>query len=217
EGVRNPDLKAFDYFLFHAPYCKLVQKSFGRLFYNDFIRNPENPIFNSVQQFRDMNAEEALRSKDVEKAFIAISKADYAKKVAPTLLASTQVGNMYCASLYACLASALSNIPVDELVGKRLGLFSYGSGLASTLFSFRIIKPITEIHKVLDISSRLESRVEVPPEKFVETLHLREKTHGKKDFKVTGDGSPIKDALFKGTYYLEHIDSKWRRTYKRYI
>ncbi|XLR23651.1 hypothetical protein S83_051551, partial [Arachis hypogaea] len=27
-----------NYFVFHSPYNKLVQKSFGRLFYNDFLR-----------------------------------------------------------------------------------------------------------------------------------------------------------------------------------
>ncbi|MCI21650.1 hydroxymethylglutaryl-CoA synthase, partial [Trifolium medium] len=29
-----------DYFVFHSPYNKLVQKSFGRLYFNDFLRNP---------------------------------------------------------------------------------------------------------------------------------------------------------------------------------
>lgn len=31
-------------FLFHTPYCKLVQKSFARLLLNDFLRDP-NPDF----------------------------------------------------------------------------------------------------------------------------------------------------------------------------
>lgn len=30
-------LDDFDYFCFHAPYCKLVQKSFARLCLNDFL------------------------------------------------------------------------------------------------------------------------------------------------------------------------------------
>lgn len=102
-------------------------------------------------------------------------------------------------------------------MGKRFGMFSYGSGLASTLFSFKVIKPIPEIQKVLDIQNRLKSRIVVAPEKFVEVMRLREESHGKKDFKVVGDASPPEDTFFKGTYYLDSIDSKWRRTYKRLV
>lgn len=63
-----------------------------------------------------MSIEESFKSKDLEKAFIGISKAEYEKRVKPNLLSATEIGNMYCASIYSCLATALSNIPVDELV-----------------------------------------------------------------------------------------------------
>lgn len=70
-----------------------------------------------------MSAEESFRSKDLEKAFITLSKSDYNKRVIPTLLAATQIGNMYCASLYGSLASLLSNVPSDELVCKCIYLY----------------------------------------------------------------------------------------------
>lgn len=38
EGGSGVSLDDFDYFCFHAPYCKLVQKSFARLYVNDFFR-----------------------------------------------------------------------------------------------------------------------------------------------------------------------------------
>ncbi|CAG8432849.1 7337_t:CDS:2 [Diversispora eburnea] len=189
ENCENPSVKSFDYFLFHTPYCKLIQKSFGRLLYNDFIRKSDDPIFESVQKFKSMKSEETYKSKDLEKAFIGISKTEYENKVKPTLLAATEIGNMYCASLYGCLAAALSIIPTDEL-------------------------PIPEIQESLDILNRLKSRIEVTPEKFEEVMNLREKTHGKMDFQAVGDGSSLEDTFFKGTYYLDTIDSKWRRTYK---
>ncbi|RGB30289.1 hydroxymethylglutaryl-coenzyme A synthase C terminal-domain-containing protein [Rhizophagus diaphanus] len=215
EKIETPTIKLFDYVLFHAPYCKLVQKSYARLYYNDFKRNPDNSIFESVQQFKDMSAEESFRSKDLEKAFITLSKSDYNKRVIPTLLAATQIGNMYCASLYGSLASLLSNVPSDELIGKRVGMFSYGSGLSSSFFSFQINKSIADISKVLDVPNRLKSRLELTPKQFSEVMRLREETHGKKDYKPVGDDSLVKDAFFSGTYYLEEIDSKWRRSYKR--
>ncbi|KAH9721686.1 Hydroxymethylglutaryl-CoA synthase [Citrus sinensis] len=34
-----------DYFMFHSPYNKLVQKSFARLLFNDFMRNARLPSF----------------------------------------------------------------------------------------------------------------------------------------------------------------------------
>jgi hypothetical protein len=34
-------VSSFDYLLFHSPYNKLVQKSIGRLLYNDYVRNPK--------------------------------------------------------------------------------------------------------------------------------------------------------------------------------
>jgi len=196
EKVEKPTVKFFDYLLFHAPYCKLVQKSYARLFYNDFTRNPDDPSFVSVQQFKDMSAEESFRSKDLEKAFVGLSKSDYGKRVLPTLLTATQIGNMYCASLYGTLASLLSNVTADELIGKRVGMFSYGSGLSSSLFSFQFKKSIADISKVLDIPNRLKTRLEFTPKQFSEVMRLREETHGKKDYKPVGDSSSVKEAFF---------------------
>jgi hydroxymethylglutaryl-CoA synthase len=45
-----------------------------------------------------------------------------------------QVGNMYTASLYAGLAS-LVEAKGAELEGKRLLLFSYGSGITAGMFT----------------------------------------------------------------------------------
>jgi len=72
-----------------------------------------------------MNAEESWTSKELEKAFIGLSKSDYNKRVIPTLLAPSQVGNMYSASLYSTLASLLSNVPANDLVCKRSLFFFF--------------------------------------------------------------------------------------------
>ena len=90
-----------------------MQKSFARLFYNDFRRNPDNPDYSSL---KDFTYEESLTSKDLERTLLALSKADFLKKVSPSLDVASQVGNMYCASLYGCLVSLVSNIPSDDLV-----------------------------------------------------------------------------------------------------
>ncbi|KAG5028216.1 hypothetical protein JHK87_011730 [Glycine soja] len=63
----------------------------------------------------------------------------------------------------------------DAKDGKRVILFSYGSGLTSTMFSLQLREgqhpfSLSNIAKVMDVSSKLKSRLEFPPEKFVETM-----------------------------------------------
>nr|CAG8566236.1 2878_t:CDS:2 [Entrophospora candida] len=215
EKVEDPTIKFFDYALFHSPYCKLVQKSYARLFYSDFKRNPTLEGFESVLQFQNIDYEESLRSKELEKALVGISKSFYQSRVLPTLLLATQIGNMYCASLYGTLVSLLSSEDVKDLIGKRVAMFSYGSGLSSSFFSFQIKKSVKDISEKLNIKNRLDSRLIVQPEKFAKVMNSREETHGKKDFEPNGDNSSIDETMFEGTYYLEKIDSKWRRFYKR--
>ena len=47
--------------------------------------------------------------KNFEKAFGDVAADAYAKKIKPTLVAATEVGNMYTASVYACLVSYLAS------------------------------------------------------------------------------------------------------------
>jgi len=47
-----------DYYVFHAPYNKLVQRSFSRMMYNDFMANPSRPEYASVQRFVNLKKSE---------------------------------------------------------------------------------------------------------------------------------------------------------------
>ena len=72
--------------------------------------------------------------------------------------------------------------------GKRVGLFSYGSGLAATMFSFKAGEGSGDftldrmVQSISDLKSRLESRVKISPDNFAKIMKLREDTHqaGKK-------------------------------------
>ena len=88
-----------DYCVFHCPFNKLVQKSFGRLLYNDFLRNPEDVKFAEATRFKSLKVEETYFDKDLEKTFVGLSKDLYNEKVLPSCLLSKQLGNMYTASL----------------------------------------------------------------------------------------------------------------------
>ncbi|KAJ2999353.1 hypothetical protein HDV02_003134 [Globomyces sp. JEL0801] len=215
-GVESPTIENFDYMTFHSPYGKLVQKSFGRLLYNDFLRTTDTAKFGeSLEKLRSVSLEESYTNRDIEKGFMAFSKEAFNSKVGPATMASKNLGNMYCASLYGALASLLSNVDADVLLNKRIGLFSYGSGLASSMFSITVRGDTSEIKSKLNVQERLNNRTCIEPSAYDEVMLLREKTHNCKDYQPTGQVD--EQSLFKGTFYLEGVDSKFRRTYARYV
>ena len=68
-----------------------------------------------LESFKTLKLEDTYFDKNVEKTFVAVSKNMFAEKVEPTLLMAKMIGNMYCGSLYGCLASLLSQRS-DQLV-----------------------------------------------------------------------------------------------------
>lgn len=160
-------LDRFDYMSFHAPNCKLVAKSYGRLLYNDFLQDPSSPAFADVPpELRDMDYTKSLADKVLEKTFMGLTKKRFNERVAPSTEVPTMCGNMYCASVYGGLVSLLSNVDSAALQGKRIGIFSYGSGLASSLFSVKVTGSTENIQKTLNLKERLAARRTVAPEVY---------------------------------------------------
>ena len=93
-------------------------------------------------------------------------------------------------------------------------MFSYGSGLASSMYSLRVSKTprliqMTELF--LSVPKHLVARQTIPPGEFESTMKLREETHHLAPYKPVGDPNQ----LFPGTYYLTNVDEKHRRSYIR--
>ncbi len=167
-------LDRFSHVLFHSPTCKLVAKSYGRMLYNDYLEDPKNPAFESVpEELRDMDYDKSLSDKGIEKAFMGLSKKKFQERVQPGIEVPTMCGNMYCASVYGSLVSLLSNVNSDQLQGKRIGIFSYGSGLASSFFSLKVVGDTNEMNKTLDLHPRLDARTTVKPEVYDEVSPAR--------------------------------------------
>lgn len=202
-------LKHFDYSAFHVPTCKLVTKSYARLLYNDYLTNPAL-VEGVPEEIKDVEYEASLTDRNVEKTFLGLAKDLSTKRMAPSLIASTNTGNIYTGSLYLSLASLLTYVPAEELAGKRISLFSYGSGLASAFFSLQVKGDISQLVSALDLKNSLDNREKVSPTDYEAALALREKAHLKKSFSPEGSI----DHLRKGTYYLTNIDDKFRRFYE---
>uniref|UniRef100_A0A665VQP0 Hydroxymethylglutaryl-CoA synthase n=1 Tax=Echeneis naucrates TaxID=173247 RepID=A0A665VQP0_ECHNA len=216
------NLEDFGYLVFHSPYCKLVQKSLARLMLNDFLSHPnpntETGPFTGLDAFRDVKHEETYFDRDVEKAFMKASAELFDRKTKPSLLISNQNGNMYTPSVYGCLASLIAQCTPSQIAGQRIGIFSYGSGFAATLYSLRVTQDPTPgscldklVSSLSDLKVRLDSRTKVSPVVFSENMKLREETHHLASYVPRGSV----DDLFPGTWYLTRVDDKYRREYSR--
>ncbi|PHH80718.1 hypothetical protein CDD80_66 [Ophiocordyceps camponoti-rufipedis] len=166
-GDSRLGIDRFDYMVFHAPTCKIVQKSYARLLYHDYLADPTATAFSDVHShIMSISYQDSLTDKLVEKTFMALSNERFRSRVQPSLQVAAQCGNMYCASVWAGLASLTSAVDHDELRGKRIGLFSYGSGLTSTFMSFRVDDSVANISRTLDLSRRLAGRLSASPEVY---------------------------------------------------
>jgi hydroxymethylglutaryl-CoA synthase len=162
-------LDRFDYLAFHAPTCKLVAKSYARMLYNDYLSDPTAAVFSEVPaDIHDMEYVKSLTDKVVEKTFLGLTKKRFNERVQPSIEAPTMCGNMYTASVYSGLSSVLTNVDSATLQGKRIGVFSYGSGLASSLFSLKVVGSTDAMKEALNLKERLAARRTVEPKVYDE-------------------------------------------------
>ncbi|XP_014477666.1 PREDICTED: hydroxymethylglutaryl-CoA synthase 1 [Dinoponera quadriceps] len=216
----NVTLNYFDAILFHSPYCKLVQKSFARLVFNDFLEGPGDQLPDDVAKLYARKLEDTYFDREVEKVFMGVSKRDFERKTQPSLLIANQVGNMYTPSVYSGLVSLLISKPIDELAGNKIAVFSYGSGLCSSMYSLTVSKDArrdSDLAKIVTalsyVKSQLEARQRVSPADYTKTLALREQNYHVVPF--TPESSTAN--MFPGTYYLTQVDEMYRRTYARVV
>lgn len=99
-------LSDMDFYCFHSPFYKMVQKAFSALMKQEGTPSDEE-IMNVFKE-----------------------------KVDPAMYISRRIGNIYTGSLYANLISLLITNP--DIKNKNAMLFSYGSGLCSSMLTVRI-------------------------------------------------------------------------------
>jgi len=195
-------LDAFDSFVFHAPYCKLVRKALARLYAQDSDREQTSAVDGKASA-----AEEASAAMDR-------SRRVFEAKTEPSLTLASRVGNTYTASVYSGLASYLLSVPPERLAGKRIGVFSYGSGLASSMYSITVADNglaamVGRLRR--SVSAGLERRTRFTAEQFADALHVRRESLHRAPYAPAGDRA----LLFPGTWYLSGIDEMRRRHYER--
>lgn len=83
---------------------------------------------------------------------------------------------MYTGSLYGGLASLLSRVSSDDLQGKHVSMFAFGSGCAASFFAFRVVGSTKEMSEKLDLIKRLADMKVVPPTEYVEAMNVSSTT-----------------------------------------
>eukprot|EP00658_Telonema_sp_P-2_P027867 TRINITY_DN21458_c0_g1_i2.p1 TRINITY_DN21458_c0_g1~~TRINITY_DN21458_c0_g1_i2.p1 ORF type:complete len:308 (+),score=82.09 TRINITY_DN21458_c0_g1_i2:279-1202(+) len=213
-------LASVDNVILHSPYNKLVKKSGARMLYNDFVRYPELPIFQGeehgavLDKLRDLPQEKSYSHKELETTFASLARPMYTTKVEMGCRLPSELGNSYTASCYTGLLSLIDSYAttLQHAVGKRVLMFSYGSGLAATMFNLEIRGDITHIARVCDLQNRLRHRRFYTPEQFSQTLLERELRYNQKNYE---NPQPADGTLWPGTFYLAKNDEFGRRSYKR--
>jgi len=71
-----------------------------------------------------------------------------------------------------------------EIANREIVLFSYGSGLASSMYMLRVVSDYSPgsvldrlLSTVSDVRERLDSRMKVEPAEFARIMKVREDTH----------------------------------------
>ena len=201
------NLNDFNFCAFHTPYSKLVQKSWARLHYLNVLKN--GPVAETqLQEYLSLPQEETYSHRDIFSIAQNETKECFGEKVARSLVIPKHIGNSYCGSLYSSLQGLIDSSILQE--GDRVGMFSYGSGLAATLFSLRVTGDYSTLQK--GVTDRLlNERTKETAEEFEKSLELRERVHNFAPYQPIGDTSKI----FPGTYVLDSVDDLYRRHYTR--
>ena len=194
---RNPKLSLndFDYICFHTPFINHIKKCTGRLQFLDQHPNDDDP---EIVKTRGEHATVSAQAKAAAGLFN--------EKVKPSTLLSEMCGNGYTSSLYLAIASLIFN---KDLAGKRILCFSYGSGAASSMYVLNVKEDLSNMRKALNLQERLTSRTKRTVAEYDDDVKKHDIRYRTSPF------APVDtlDLIEKGTWYLDNIDDKWKRTY----
>lgn len=141
------------YIAFHLPYAFQ-----GKRMFND-VYALENGEDNSNDHLKIIAKSEGYQ------ALIA-------EKVEPTQRASSEIGNMYTASIFTALISALqvSYQANEKLEGQKIGFIGYGSGSKSKVFEGTVAPTWKSIIEKVNLFEYLEQRQPITFDQY-ENLH----------------------------------------------
>eukprot|EP00964_Phaeocystis_antarctica_P013000 scaffold7124_cov74-Phaeocystis_antarctica.AAC.1 len=130
--------------------------------------------------------------------------ARFERQVAPSLVLAARIGPMHTAATYVNLASLLLHDPPKR--GATIGVFSYGSGAAATMFALRVRGTCT-IDAALPV--RLDARVCHTAADFTAVCRRFAATYRRFGWAPSASGVPVSPA-----YRLGRVDTLGKRIYE---
>ena len=173
------------YIAFHLPYAFQGKRMFNDVF---ALENGED------------NSNDNLKVVSKSDAYKALVK----EKLEPTQRASSEIGNMYTASIFTALLSALqvSADNNEDLTGQKIGFIGYGSGSKSKVFEGTVSENWKDVVAKINLFEYLENRTAISYQEY-EDLHnkaLKEPINTEKTFSFTSIEKEITN-LVGARYY----------------
>lgn len=175
------------YIAFHLPYAFQGKRMFSDVF--------------ALENNQD-NSNDNLKIVSKSDEYKALIK----EKVEPTQRASSEIGNMYTASVFTAFLSALqvSADSNEELNGKTVGFIAYGSGSKSKVFQGQIGEGWKNVMNKMDLFTYLNKREAISFEQY-QDLHnknLKTSINDSKGFALDRIETEIPD--LKGARYYTY-------------
>jgi hydroxymethylglutaryl-CoA synthase len=198
-------LDHMDYINMHLPYSNMGKKALAYLVRHEWRQLPrwkrilqeigmKEPVPKDPRgTIESVLGDHEFMTKDHEFTKLFTKTQEYQEvyeaKLSSSLIASTMIGNLYTASLYLGFRSSLEfeyQKGID-LLGKRVGFGSYGSGSSAMVFSGVIQPEFEEVVKNMNLEVELGDRRRLTLDEY-ESLHENKLTledsmlHSKKEF-----------------------------------
>ena len=204
-------LNDFEFFCFHCPFTKQVEKGFLRLMYDEIVSG------NYVKEEKDFDYFikekpsffERITQRNLKDLLI---KDELPNKLYKGLELNKKIGNIYTGSLYLSLISAIVSAEDEDLVDKKAFMYSYGSGAAASIFSLKFKKDFKKerLLNLNQLNHQMNSRQKTDINKFEVLNQRREFLYNKKDFLNELNS----DYLWDNSYYLHKVNELGERSYK---
>ncbi|WBV61425.1 hydroxymethylglutaryl-CoA synthase [Chryseobacterium camelliae] len=185
----NKPYEAWKYLIFHLPYAFHGKRVFTEIY------SLENGL-----SYETPEEQKAVAKSEGYIQFIN-------DKIEKSQRASSEIGNMYTASIFMALLSALQTSFNDneELTGQQIGFLGYGSGSKSKVFAGKVSENWKNVVAKWNLFEGLKSRKAIDFETY-EKLHRKQLKHSvNTNYKGFGLKSvELENPVLKGARYYEY-------------
>lgn len=167
---KEPLYKEWEQLIFHLPYAFQGKRMFMDLFAIEQVEWAKSVLGETAfdeEELSNHQLKEIGKTEDYQ-AFVS-------DKITNGQLASSQVGNLYTASIFFSLLSSLSVLAEknEQFDGKKIGFLSYGSGSKSKVFEGTLVQNWKKQIEPIDLFESLKNRTPITFEEY-ESLHKKE-------------------------------------------